>query len=309
MKPIIALLLLPLMLWGSKVLSYNVYDRNDRVDVMLTFDTPYEGVLRQNRQGNTITVKLEEAYIEAEKTKTVNSKYLKNITIAPQGEQIDIVAVLGQDVTMQASKTSDSYGLRLRFIPTAMGDGTQATPVDEAAMGLPTKPNNEFEQSYYIVIAILVVGILVLMWLKRSIAQKTVQGAVPSSPLSKEPKAPWLFNKSKNTDEVPAASPTFTAAPSVPLSEGIGGVKIRFQKAIDAKNTVAMLDYGTMSYLVLLGNNTVLLDKFQDNIPVTQSEFESLLMSKHRELDSFFQLRSPEDEEFDAYKEKASGPY
>lgn len=308
MKIIIPLLLLPLMLWGSKVLTYNVYDRNDRVDVMLTFDTPYEGVLRQNRQGNTITVKLEEAYIEAEKTKAVNSKYLKSITIAPQGEQIDIVAVLGQDVTMQASKTSDSYGLRLRFIPAAVGDGAQNTPVDETNMGLQTKPNNEFEQSYYIVIAILVIGILILLWLKRSIAQRTVASAVPSSPLTKEPKAPWLFNKPKKIDEEVAA-PTFTASASIPLSEGIGGVKIRFQKAIDSKNTVAMLDYGTMSYLVLLGSNTILLDKFQDNIPVTQSEFESLLMSKHRELDSFFQLKSPEDEEFDAYKEKASGPY
>ena len=41
MRYLILLLLLPAFLWGAKILSYNVYDRNDRVDVMLTFDTPY----------------------------------------------------------------------------------------------------------------------------------------------------------------------------------------------------------------------------------------------------------------------------
>ncbi len=37
------LLLFPLLLLGSKILSYNVYERSNRVDVMLTFDTPFEG--------------------------------------------------------------------------------------------------------------------------------------------------------------------------------------------------------------------------------------------------------------------------
>lgn len=70
-----------------------------------------------------------------------------------------------------------------------------------------------------------------------------------------------------------------------------------------------MLDYGTMSYLVLLGNNTLILDKFQDNVPITQNDFETLLQSKHRELDGYFQLAPAQDEVFDSYKEKASGVY
>ncbi|MEW5832055.1 MAG: hypothetical protein AB1763_04395 [Campylobacterota bacterium] len=302
MKYLIALFILTPMLWGAKVLSYNVYDRNDRVDVMLTFDTPYEGVLRQNRQGDTIVVKLEEAFIEASKTKDVNSAYLNKLTIAPQGEHLEIIAKVSPDVTMQASKTSDSYGLRLRFMSAAgIASSTAPSPVDETALtGLPTKKSNEFEQSYYVVIAILVIGIGILLWLKQSIAKRT--GVIQPQ----QPKTPWLFNK-------PAAEVQSVSAPAMPISPikagESGGIHIRFQKSLDAINSVAMLDYGTQSYLVLIGTNTVLLDKFQDNIPVTQNEFESLLQSKHRELDGFFQLGSAADEPFDAYKEKASGVY
>ncbi len=299
MRYILAIFLLTPLLWGAKILSYNVYDRNDRVDVMLTFDVPYEGVLRQNRQGDTIVIKLEEAFIESPKVKNVNSPYLNRITIAPQGEHLEIIAKVSPDVSMQASKTSDSYGLRLRFMNSAGNNNAQsATPVDETALsGLPTKSNNEFEQSYYVVIAILVIGIGILFWLKQNIAKRT------ATMQTQQPKTPWLFNN-KTATEVQTTAPA-----SAPKNTDMGGVHIRFQKSLDSVNSVAMLDYGTHSYLVLLGNNTVLLDKFQDNIPVTQSEFEAMLQSKHRELDGFFQLAPAQDEAFDAYKEKASGVY
>ncbi|MBD3809359.1 MAG: hypothetical protein IE884_02390 [Sulfuricurvum sp.] len=297
MRTIIALLLIPAFLWGAKVLSYNVYDRNDRVDVMLTFDTPHEGVLRQNRQGDTIIIKLEEASIDAPKIKNVNSKYLSKLTITPQGDNLDIIAKVTSDVSMQASKTSDSYGLRLRFTYPVAAETTPTTPpVDETEVGLPTKSDNEFEQSYYVVIVILVIGIAILFWLKQNIAKRTAT-------MQNEPKTPWLFNKTPS--EPKTASPA-----SVKTAADGGGIHIRFQKSLDNSHTVAMLDYGTMSYLVLLGNNTLLLDKFQDNVPITQNEFETLLQSKHRELDSFFQLApAAQDEMFDSYKEKASGVY
>ena len=292
MKKIVLLLLLSTLVWGSKILSYNVYDRHERVDVMLTFDTPYEGVLRQNQQGGLITIKLEEASIDTPLNKNINSTYLQNITITPIGDQIQITAKVSKNVVLQASKTSDSYGLRLRFstpatVPITAGDTT------EKVSGLPTKNGSEFEQSYYVVIGILVIGIGILFWLKQNIATR-------ATAIHAAPKTPWSFNAStKKTIPIPT-----------PLSslEG-GGVQIRFQKSLDPIHSVAMLDFGTQSYLVLLGNNTILLDKFQDNIPITQNEFETLLRSKHQELDGFFQLGTTQDESFDSYKEKASGEY
>lgn len=288
MKKIVLLLLLATVVWGSKILSYNVYDRHERVDVMLTFDTPYEGVLRQNQQGGLITIKLEEASIDTPLNKNINSTYLQNITITPIGDQIQITAKVSANVVLQASKTSDSYGLRLRF-----STPTPVSLTSEETSGLPTKNGSEFEQSYYVVIGILVIGIGILFWLKQNIASR-------ATAIHAAPKTPWSFNPStKKTAPTPTPLNTIES----------GGVQIRFQKSLDPVHSVAMLDFGTQSYLVLLGNNTILLDKFQDNIPITQNEFETLLRNKHQELDGFFQLGTTQDESFDAYKEKASGEY
>lgn len=291
-KLALLLCLLSSVAWGSKILSYNVYDRHERVDVMLTFDTPYEGVLRQNQSGQTITIKLEEASIDSPLNKTINSTHLQNIAIVPSDNQILITAKVSQGVVLQASKTSDSYGLRLRFTPPS-SDGLAEAKNEESLSSLPTKDESEFERSYYVVIGILVVGIAILFWLKQSIAKKTTA-------LKNEPSAPWLFSA------LPKPNPEPTS--SVPTASELdtNGIHIRFQKTLDSSHSVAMLDFGTMSYLVLLGNNTIVLDKFQDNIPISQNDFEALLHSKHRELDGFFQLSPSQDETFDAYKEKAS---
>lgn len=298
MKKLALILLIPGILFGSKILSYNIYDRQDHVDVMLTFDTPYEGVLRQNRQGSIIVIKLEEASIDSSLVKTINSQFLQKLSISPNADQIQIVANVPDNVILKASKTSDSYGLRLRFNPQLTSPaGSSVTTQDSAsASTLPTKPGNEFEQSYYVVIGILVIGIGILFWLKQGIAKKTIR-------MREEPKTPWSFNSDKKSNTV------LSTTASLANALGSGGVQIRFQKTLDASHSVAMLDFGTQSYLVLLGNNTILLDKFQDNIPISQNEFESMLKSKHQELDGFFQLGTTQDESFDSYKEKASGGY
>ena len=295
MTKLALLLFVPVFLFGSKILSYNLYDRHDHVDVMLTFDTPYEGVLRQIRQGNVIIIKLEAATIDAPISKEITSDFLQKLSITPSNDQIQIVATVPANVQLQASKTSDSYGLRLRFNPpiASPSSSNSGEKMTSEASTLPTKQVNEFEQSYYVVIGILVVGIGILFWLKQGIVKKTIR-------MREEPKIPWLINTNKKT------KPANTSLAS--SLEG-GGVHIRFQKTLDESHSVAMLDFGTQSYLVLLGNNTILLDKFQDNIPISQNEFENMLKSKHQELDSFFQLGTTKDESFDAYKEKASGEY
>ncbi|MFT7860810.1 MAG: hypothetical protein ABXS93_07720, partial [Sulfurimonas sp.] len=109
------LFLLPLSLFGSKILSYNIYERTDRADVMITFDTPYTGVIKQSKGRSKTLLKLENTSIESTKVKKVNSKYLKSLTITPLLGYTQIVAVTPGSTKLIASKTSDGYGLRLRF--------------------------------------------------------------------------------------------------------------------------------------------------------------------------------------------------
>ena len=136
------LLLLPLFLFGSKILSYNVYERSSRVDIMLTFDTPYEGKLSKTVKNNMTILKLKDASIEAPKIKNISTSYLHKMTITPINSHTEIILQTAPNVTMNASKTSDAYGLRLRFTKGAplKKPSSVAKAVNSVTNALPTKP-------------------------------------------------------------------------------------------------------------------------------------------------------------------------
>jgi len=269
------LLLLPVLLFGSKILSYNVYERSHHVDIMLTFDTPYEGKLSQVKRDGNIILKLQGASIESPKIKTLRTTYLRKMTITPISSHTEIILQTAPDVKMSASKTSDAYGLRLRFSKVGASKATATKQTSSSpASSLPTRGENKFNNAYYIVIAILLFGIILMLWLKKKMGS-------PS-----ESKSKWLFKGSSKKE----------------------GISVRFQKPLDPKNRVAMLDFEGQSYLVLLGNSNVLLDKFIDGERVsTQSEFDKVLDDNRTELDAYLQLDPADVEPLQAYKQKASG--
>jgi len=278
------LLLSPIWLLASQILSYNVYDRTDRVDIMLTFDTPFEGSLRQQRQNDTIIIKLDDAQIEAVKQKQLNSPFLSKLTISPSGNGTQIIARVPEKITMQASKTADAYGLRLRFLSAPAMTSSSARETQPSLSALPTKSTDGMEQSYITVAIILIIGIAIIFWLKRSMQQRA---GVPSQSS--------LFGKK--------TAPGTQAAP--PSQEG---ATIRFQKALDAHNSVMMLEYAQASYLVIIGTNNIVLDKFYGDRPVTQSDFEMILKKNEAQLESYMQIDNVESTELlQSYKEKASG--
>jgi len=268
------LLLLPILVFGSKILSYNVYERSQHVDIMITFDTPYDGKLSQVKKNTKIILRLQNASIESPKIKTLKTSFLHKMTITPINSHTEIILETAQDTKMTASKTSDAYGLRLRFLKeTVAVNKTQETPITSSTSSLPTKSTTKFNNSYYIVIAILIVGIFIMFWLKNKISNPSVKS-----------KQPWLFKSSAKKE----------------------GISVRFQKPLDTKNRVAMLDFEGQSYLVLLGNTNVLLDKFVDGVSVnTQNEFDKVLSDNKTELDSYLQL-DESTEALQTYKEKAS---
>ena len=301
------LFLLPFshLLLASKILSYNIYDRTDRADVMITFDTPYDGVIKQSISKSKIVIKLSNASIESSKIKNVSSKFLHSITITPMAGQTQIVASVPSSVRLIASKTSDAYGLRLRFTTNALSKKISSKVPQKESSGslstLPTKKSDNMSTSYYIVVAILVIGILILFMLKKRMASKNIQNQ-PNQ---------WLFQASdENKTETPAATPP----PSTPTQTENNNISIRFQKTLNEKNSVVMLDFGEQSYLVLMGNNNILLDKFSDNKPATESDFESILQSRHQELDDFLRVEANREnnntnqpkEALQAYKERAA---
>jgi hypothetical protein len=285
MIKLIVIFFLPLALNASKILSYNIYDRTDRADVMLTFDTPYEGSIKQSTSKSKIIIKLTDAQIESAKLKNLSSKFLHSINIVPMSGYTQVVASVPESVNFRASKTSDSYGLRLRFSPKVATQSKKTTkqPSFNPLSNLPTKKDYGMTQNYYIVIGILIIGILILFFIRKK--------ATPAK--SQPQKNSWLFKENQA---------------SQPLSKenNQNNVSIRFQKNIDNSNSVVMLDFADQSYLVLMGSNNILLDKFTDNKPTTQEDFETILKDRHQELEEFLSVKEKPKEPLQAYKERAA---
>jgi len=290
MIKIFLLFTLPLLLSASQILSYNIYERSDRADVMITFDTPFSGVIKQGKSSNKIIIKLAGASIESSKVKKVNSKFLHALTITPLKDETQIVATVSPYTKLIASKTSDAYGLRLRFTEKkSTRTGILGETKEPNLSALPTKKSSEFSQSYYIVVGILIVGIIILLYLKKKMQ-------VPKETIKKDA---WLFTQNKSTSQKELKE----------TSE----ISIRFQKVIDSKNSVVLLDFGVESYLIFMGNSSFLLDKFRDNKPTTQEEFETILQDRNKELEDFLgtknhttNTQSPSKESLHSYTESAS---
>ncbi len=301
MIKLLLILILPLSIFASKILSYNIYERTDRVDVMITFDTPYEGTIKQSINNSKIVIKLGNASIESSKIKKISSKFIKSLTITPLSKYTQIVASVPSSTKVRASKTADSYGLRLRFsnkgVSSSQAKQSNSNP---NSLSLPTKKDDDMSTSYFLVVGILIIGIIILLILKKKISLK-----VPK----KKEKSSWLFKETSEASSNKSQAMESTAS----MSSEENDVSIRFQKNINDKSNVVMLDFGEQSYLVLMGNNNILLDKFLDNKPETQEDFETILQNRHQELDDFLrvdntkhtQVNDPK-EALQAYKERAA---
>jgi len=85
----------------------------------------------------------------------------------------------------------------------------------------------------------------------------------------------WLFRK-KIIKKLPAKE----------------SLNILFQKPIDAKNKIALIEFNNRKYLVIVGNSNILLDVFDENMIniSTNREFDEYLKSNQeitKKLDSF----------------------
>ena len=67
-----------------------------------------------------------------------------------------------------------------------------------------------------------------------------------------------------------------------------------------------MIDYGDFNYLVLNGTSSVLLDKFENNKPVSKNNFDELLQEHTNEIEQLLHIQKEQEEPFQTYKEKAS---
>jgi len=280
LKTIFALLLLCVSLFSTTLLTYNTYDREDRVDIMLSFDTPYNGKIFLKKEGNTFNIILNNIFFNKTVTKNINSPILEQMKIVPQDKNIKIILTSKKKINIIASKTTDGFGLRLRALPQngTKKENFNITPNHKGQnsildKSIKTDTSYYGDLRYYVVILILLF-LLAVLWL----VKKRVNGTSSQK---------WLFGNSNiNSNEV----------------------KILYRKPIDTKNSVLLLSYKDRKYLILTGSSNQLLDKFSsDDTPMQEDneneEFEKIFARNRQKLDEFLKVGS---DNLSTYRDKAS---
>ncbi|NPA81986.1 MAG: hypothetical protein GXO31_05210 [Epsilonproteobacteria bacterium] len=280
---ILVAIILVKSLFAVNLLTYTVYNRENRVDLMLTFDEPYTGKIKKRKLENYTIIKLYDVNYKEEVKKNIDSPIVDEIDIIPRKKSVYIFFRSKNDIEVKVNKTVDNYGLRLRAVL------FEKTPVEPEPMPVVAPLSSEEKKTdkkekdeefkfaksssisvgygYYITLLLLILVALILYLLRDKIQNKSKSGG-------------WLFSKKR--DE---------------------GIEIRFQKPIDSRNRVALIDYKNRSYLVLIGNTNVLLDKFGEKSIKKEEEFEDIFEKNRQRLDEYLKLN---DEKFQSYKDKVS---
>ena len=310
MRIFAALLLFFAALWGSNLSTYNVYERSDRVDIMLSFDAPYSGTILQERKDGAITLLFKDLQNDQSIEKSVNSNILQELLFEPRGQNLALVIKSAAEVSVSASKTTDGFGLRVRVTPQAAinSPATTAISSQETKENITEASNLSGEQNgsnlsasaqspglnlapqsgdvnfmtqgmsdmidyrYYSVLGVLALLLLALLFVKTKLKNK-------QSAFKTKQKNDW-FEKVKKDEEV----------------------EIIYEKPLDATNKVVLFQHLDRRYLVLTGASNVLLDKFGEEKMTSEQDFQSFFEENQKKLNAYIENRQP----LDAYKDKAS---
>jgi hypothetical protein len=185
MRALFALLLLPTLLFASKILSHSIDTRDDKVDVVLILDAPYQGNLRKARKNKQIIVTVEGALIPSPKVDSVDSPLLSKLSFAPAGEGTKLIAEAGESVSMKAARSRDGLRLRLRFEKPAAA--SRAAVLASAAAAAPSAKSSlyvpeagffdNYTLTYYIAVLVLILLLLFLLWRRRRRKKRETRAA------------------------------------------------------------------------------------------------------------------------------------
>lgn len=280
-------LLVTLPLLASNLLTYNIYERSDRVDIMLSFDAPYEGSIYQKKGANLISLTLNDLIFDQLVEKNINSDIVQELTIEPSKNSTIVTLKSEGDIGVLASKTVDGFGLRIRsklISPKPNKQSVSTTPVFQSSDGQSVSPKSDplpgsdiIDTRYITVIVFMVILLFVLLWVKRKLRHKT-------HPSNSQVPANWLFKNAASNDMM----------------------KVLYQKHLDGQNKVVLFDFEGKQYLVMTGTSNVLLDRFNSPSVQSDGEFQEVFEKNRQKLDDYLKLQH---NQLSSYKEKVSQDY
>jgi len=268
-------IILSTTVFAANLLTYNIYERSDRIDIMLSFDSPYEGRIYQKNSADKIVLTLEDLSYDKNVKKSINSNIIQNMEIKPEKNLLKVILSTKNKIAVIASKTTDGFGLRIRskLINHSNNKYTQK-PSNSSYLTNKQEQIDYIDQRYIIVVIFLFILFLGMFWIKKRIANKNNS--------SNTQKGSWLFKKEldKNID-----------------------IKILHKKPVDQHNSLILIEFEGRKYLLMAGNSNVLIDTFSTHELKTDSEFEKVFEDNRKKLDDYLKLQ---DQKVKKYKDRVS---
>lgn len=166
----IAMLLFAFPLFAVNLTQYNIYDRNDRVDLMLSFDSAYNGDISQKKEKDFTLLTLNGLDYKKNELKDLNSKLISKISINSKDKKTYIMFQTKEDIALNVSLANDKFGLRIRATPKETKEKSIVS--EELPKAKSTTLEGADLTNYMIVMLILVLLLVVLWWLKRILRYK-----------------------------------------------------------------------------------------------------------------------------------------
>lgn len=275
MRILLIFVLFFIEIFGANLLSYNVYERDDRVDVMLSFDAPYEGNIFQKRDKNRTSLVLNSLNFTQTINQKINSNIVQSLQITPRQSSLVIDLNSAEPIVLNASKTADGFGLRIRIglknTPEQMANMPKASVKLEQNEAINSADDGLVDSRYFTILGVLVALLAFLYILKKYISSQKQQNMSNSSVFS------WLI---KGSD---------------------GKINVLQERYLDRQNKVVLLDYNNQKYLVLTGASNVLLDRFGEDKIQNEEDFAVFFEENKKRLGNYLQDRQSN---LDNYKNK-----
>ncbi|ASM34564.1 excinuclease ABC subunit A [Campylobacter sputorum subsp. bubulus] len=272
------IIFLSLPLFGVNLLTYNIYERDQRVDLMLSFDAPYEGKIVQKLENGINILTLNGVSFSQNIDRTLDSMILQTMSIEGSQNSTNLVLWADKPISIEAAMTKDRYGLRVRVLSGNTTTNTATATQNNINNAIQfANEDSMLDTKYIIVMVFLVILIIILFFIKRYItSNKNISYGVRDI---KNPLQKFIKNDNKNS------------------------IDIIFQRPLDKQNQIMLLKHENRKYLILVGSSNVVLDKFgADNIQ-TSDDFEVFFEENRQRLGKFLEERQ---NSLSDYKQKAS---
>lgn len=263
---IFLLLFTALFLFSASLLNYNIYERKNYIDIVLSLDSPYTGKLRFLKQKDGVSILLLGGIsIESSSHEVTNNKFVNYIDFERYKTDNLLLKVNTSDrVRMEAAKVIGDFGIRVRIKPII--EKIIEKEITDTNPKLPTYKKN-LGNSYLKVTLFLLLAFLTLLFVRLKVRKKmTPQKKSLSN----------IFFDGKGDD-----------------------IKIIKTKYLDNHNKLILVTLYSKKYLLLVGNSNVLIDKIDDDSE--EIDFDEIIKENEQNVNSFLEDNT---QHIDANKDK-----